>query len=295
MVLSFDVSPPLSGLVGTLTATMLYGINIVLFSVCIYVLTKRRKHGVDLSWFLLGCAIGQFIVSTIQTGNGWRMLIEAFIYEANIPGASYDYWILNPSKTTEIVSKMTIIINSAFADSILIWRLYIVWGRNRYICILPMITVVAYSVTFVTGIGLLTHVKHDSFIPVLPWFIGALSICEAYPGSSKHMSVAWTVLESGAVYSVGMVVFIAFASSGSSIGGLISDMFVQVAEIIPTLIVVRAGLGLAFGAGDTSMPSTFRSSRDVTFSAFAVEMSHTVADTTDNDLALGLESSTSKK
>ncbi|RDB22230.1 hypothetical protein Hypma_010740 [Hypsizygus marmoreus] len=318
MVPSFDVSPPLGGLVGTLAATMLYGINIVLFSICVYVLTKRRNDGVDLSWFLLGCAIGQFVVSTIQTGNGWRMLIEAFIYEANMPGASYDYWITYPPKATQVVSEMTIIINSVFADSILIWRLYIVWGRNRYICILPIITVVAYSITFLTGIGLLTHVKDHSLIPVLPWFIGALSMsaithasatlliagriwwiahnCEViYPGCSKHMSVAWTVLESGAVYSVGMVFLVAFASSGSSIGGIISDMFVQVSEIIPTLIIVRAGLGLAFGASHTSMPSMFRSSRDVRLDVFPVEMSRTVDDTTDSDFAQSSESSTNKK
>jgi hypothetical protein len=86
------------------------------------------------------------------------MLIEAFIRDGNIPGASVAYWIDNPSKATEVITKAILILNvsvtipsdcieltpgdsglkSILADVILIWRLYVIWGRNGYICIVPV-------------------------------------------------------------------------------------------------------------------------------------------------------------
>lgn len=39
------------------------------------------------------------------------MLIEAFIRDANIPGAYLSYWVLDPSKQTEVITKTLPIVN----------------------------------------------------------------------------------------------------------------------------------------------------------------------------------------
>lgn len=39
------------------------------------------------------------------------MLIEAFIQDADIPGTSVAYWIHNPSKVTDVITKGIPIVN----------------------------------------------------------------------------------------------------------------------------------------------------------------------------------------
>ncbi|KDR81096.1 hypothetical protein GALMADRAFT_20787, partial [Galerina marginata CBS 339.88] len=59
-------------------------------------------------------------------------------------------------------------------------------------------------------------------------------------GSSNYMLVIWTMLDSGAVYTVTEIVTIAFL--GPQVGGFLSNLFIQIAGIVPTLIIVRVSL-----------------------------------------------------
>lgn len=112
-----------------LTRTKLHIFSIVVFFTCLYVILRRRAGGNGVPWwadtnstfircnicrfwrFIFGGAILQFIVSTIHIGNCWRQLLEAFIWKANIPGASFAYFVEDPTKPTEIIAKTLVIVD----------------------------------------------------------------------------------------------------------------------------------------------------------------------------------------
>jgi len=210
------------------------------------------------------------------------MLIEAFIRDANIPGASVAYWYENPSKTTELATKTIVVLNSILADVILIWRLYVIWGRNRYICIVPSIIVLAYSIVYFVGVWKLSNLTGNAFSSPTQWGVAGLGMsaithasvtltiagriwwrtraCEVgYPLMARSRYAAWIVLESGAVYSTAAMFVVIFGSLKTWVGGLLSDIIVQLAELIPTIIVVRAGIGLT-SENSTPCPRLARTS-----------------------------------
>ncbi|KAF8223340.1 hypothetical protein L208DRAFT_1444698 [Tricholoma matsutake] len=274
-----DISPSMANLVGRLCSTLLYGINIVVYGSCVYVLYGKRTN-TRICWFLFTTATIQFIISTIHIGVSWRMLIEAFIQDADIPGTSVAYWIHNPSKVTDVITKGIPIVNSILADVILIWRLYVIWARNRFICILPSIIVLAYTITFLVGVGKLSNLNGQDFFAISQYGVAgygmsavahvsvtllivgkiwwtARGIHVIHPSFASSIgSAVWIVLESGAVYSITTIFVVVFGSLKTWIGGLILDIVVQVAELIPTLIIVRAGLRHT-SDNTTSMLTTF--------------------------------------
>ncbi|ESK87499.1 hypothetical protein Moror_10911 [Moniliophthora roreri MCA 2997] len=63
-------------------------------------------------------------------------------------------------------------------------------------------------------------------------------------GSSRQMSVVWTIVESGAVYSISTVFLMTFFLLKTQVGAIIGDPLGQISAIVPTTIVVRVGLGL---------------------------------------------------
>lgn len=80
---------------------------------------------------------------------------------------------------------------------------------------------------FVAGLGLTlaTHIIVTCLIAGRIW--GAARANKKYAGQTRHMAVVWTIIESGAIYSVAVIFFVAFAGLKTEAGGLISNLFVQ--------------------------------------------------------------------
>jgi hypothetical protein len=253
--------------------------------------------------FLFGAAVAQFIVSTVHIANAWRMLLEAFIWNAQTPGASIYYWVADPSRSTEIICKLVVIINvssmmkdalntnlqiqACLADSALVWRLYMIWNKNIYVCIMPVslrrsslqpqlprlisdsdvgdlyqlvllhlfaradcdCECVLDIVTYFIGIGKLVHLAGTDLHVVSRWLVAGLALSlvantsvtcliagrlwvisrstRTSPVTTRCTTVVWTILQSGAVYSITMVFLVAFTAMESQVGRFISNLFVQ--------------------------------------------------------------------
>ncbi|KAF9462040.1 hypothetical protein BDZ94DRAFT_762226 [Collybia nuda] len=257
------VSPPTAGLMASLAASVMYGmLNIVAFFTCLYVLFQRRTGGNGVPWFILWAAIIQFLISTIHIATCWRQMLEAFIWTRYIPGATLMYFIADPAKPTEVISK------SFLTDSILTWRLYMVWGKNILVCIVPLVTMIAYMITSSIGVVKLCQLPatNENFFVISQWFVASLGLTLTthvlvtsmilgkiwrqvqtnviYAGKKRHMAVVWIILESGTIYSIIVLFLVVFIKLKTQLGGIISNIFVQLCELIPTLIIVRVGLGL---------------------------------------------------
>lgn len=75
------------------------------------------------------------------------------------------------------------------------------------------------------GLALATHIIVTCLIAGRIW--GEARANSKYAGQTRHMTVVWTIIESGAIYSVAVIFFVAFAGLKTQAGGLVSNLFVQ--------------------------------------------------------------------
>ncbi|KDR81106.1 hypothetical protein GALMADRAFT_136159 [Galerina marginata CBS 339.88] len=279
-----DFSPDEAVLLSALGVSVLYGIDVVVFSCCVYVLLKRGSKGGANSWMLLALAIAQFIVSSLHIGDVWHQTIVGFLFTTDTPHGASAYFITDPNNAGNTMQKCLLVICSFLADAVLIWRVYIVWGRRPWICIPPIFTTLVYLSVYFTGIGKLNPSASGTnpLAGVVPWLTAGLSLSVATniiltgliagriwwtyrnnigsdyaSGSSNYMLVIWTMLDSGAVYTMTEIVTIAFL--GPLIGGFLSNLFIQVAGIVPTLIIVRVSLRQQVAnSHEVSLPISYR-------------------------------------
>ncbi|KAF8178484.1 hypothetical protein BJ912DRAFT_1063133 [Pholiota molesta] len=252
----------MAGLVSNWCTTLLYGITLVVYSTCVYVLFQRREERLrSTTWILFCTATLQFILSTIYVAFALRLLIEGFIWAVDTPEGTLGYWI-NPSIRAQVVSKAVYITNSIVGDSVLVWRVYVVWGKNLYACVLPMLLVCGTTVTGYISIKLLSAItlnSLNSLFAIGKWVLATWSLSIAtqiistgliagkiwwharrISGSkAQYLSVIAIVVESGAIYTVATIFLLAFFDIKTQAGAIIGDMTAQIATIVPTLIILR--------------------------------------------------------
>ncbi|KDR81109.1 hypothetical protein GALMADRAFT_116168 [Galerina marginata CBS 339.88] len=279
-----DFSNDKTILLSALGTSTLYGLSMVVFSCCVFILWKRGSQGGGNSWILLSLAIAQFIVSSIHIGDIWQQAIVGFLFHTDIPHGPRTYFETSPNNVGNTLQKCLLVISAFLADAVLIWRVYIVWERRNLIYIPPIITTIVYLTVYFIGIGMLNPNASGTnpLAGVVPWLTAGLSLSIATntiltgliagriwwtyrnnigsdytSGSAKYMVVIWTMLDSGAVYTVTEIVTIAFL--GPQVGGFLSNLFIQVAGIVPTLIMVRVGLRQQVATcHGVSLPISFR-------------------------------------
>jgi hypothetical protein len=59
---------------------------------------------------LFGGTVAQFVVSTVHIANAWRILLDAFVLNAQCEG-SPSYWDAKSPRPTQIICKSVVIIN----------------------------------------------------------------------------------------------------------------------------------------------------------------------------------------
>ncbi|KAK7036080.1 hypothetical protein R3P38DRAFT_2616730 [Favolaschia claudopus] len=286
---SGDLATQLIGIVSLWAATVLYGINLVMFIICAIILLKRRTApGENIAWYLLGGICLQFCLSTAHVGVALGAGVHAF--KTMTPATSglvlLKTWISPLGKFTNL-QQLFYAINNFVGDSILIWRLFVVYGSNWYICILPALlacasagcTLYAVITTFLNPALILrttTSQRGNSFgqtvtagfaltatTQILVTLLLAARIVSAsrsfdiYGGGQKkqfaaYSSLLWMLVESGAAISFTEIIFLGVWRSGyGGLSQLLLAMLGQLCAIVPLSIVCRVGLRLAF-EGNTS-------------------------------------------
>ncbi|KAK0193299.1 hypothetical protein F5146DRAFT_1133971 [Armillaria mellea] len=268
-----DLAPDLAALVGLWCATVLYGVNLILYFCCVHVLIRRKT---STSWVLVGGATVQFILSTVHIAAGLRSMIEGFIWSNEMPGGSYRYWD-NTTGSVYILQEATTVTNCFIGDTILLWRLYVVWNKKIFICLFPASLVLAFGVCGYISIYRLSHLTLSNVHTVndiLNWLQATWSLSLATqildrPGkqSNPYMIVIWTVVESGAIYAFTATLMLAFFTQHSHVSTVMADALGQISAIVPALIIVRAGLGYSqMGLSDlrSSPSSRYRGPLNIT-------------------------------
>ncbi|KAF8266522.1 hypothetical protein EI94DRAFT_184922 [Lactarius quietus] len=222
-----DLSWNLASLVSSWIVGPLYGI-ICVYILCAHVLCMKGLRGLNLMMLIVSSI--QFALATGHVITLLVQLIRAFIGAAGtLDGPSL--YLLDQSTPEHVAQEVLFITNSLIGDAILIWRLWVIWNRNFWLCFPFIILCIATGVTGYTALGHLAALTPSDTVflaRVHNWLIAtwALSMATQFGATlligyqfwrsikwnakgirSSRIAVLWILVESGALYSV-MTIFL---------------------------------------------------------------------------------------
>ncbi|KAJ7040871.1 hypothetical protein C8F04DRAFT_1253373 [Mycena alexandri] len=237
--------------------TLFYGIYLVLFCICIYILLHRPRNAAN--GILLGTAILLFALSTIQA------VLNLLLGSIEILHLGDKF----PADSIGSADDMLYVANNIVADSLLIYRCWVVWNRNIFVTI-PGLTGLVILIVFSAdqqiplsayyAMTLATNVVLSVLTAGRIWWIGRQSRLAQTSKSSAQSPYASTIsiiLESGIIYSVFVVVRIAVDDlQPENVVFFVTEMLRQIVGIVPTLIIVRVGLGMSVESSSSTASGT---------------------------------------
>ncbi|KAJ7325471.1 hypothetical protein DFH08DRAFT_941244 [Mycena albidolilacea] len=289
-----------------------YGVFLVLAVTSIALILSRdarskRIGTIYLSPIFIG-AIALFVTITTH----WVLTVDrsflAFIYFADgtFPLGFYG----DLSQITEVVKTGFLMATLSIGDALIIHRLWIVWGRNKYVIIFPLCTLTGLTVcgagityqftqykpgqnVFLSQAGrwitsdavftLCTNLYSTVFISWRIW--NQSRAIQPYSGGQSLKSVLSIIIESAALYSSWSLFFFASYQSRSNLQFIAVDCWPAMSGISCMLIHVRVGLGWAhkeeksFIGGSSTVTSGQRQ-------PFAVNITRAVDTNRDEDYTL---------
>ncbi|ESK87345.1 hypothetical protein Moror_10912 [Moniliophthora roreri MCA 2997] len=279
---------------------LLYGAYVVLFGICVHILSKRRAGRYRLHCLLITvlfafATVAVIVVTVTMVRHNQNSLEKAMSFAALcIPRyGEIESWVSNHfplvgSRNLDLklglVRTVLLIGSNIFADTILIWRCFVLWGRRRRIIILPVLSCMANNASAI--ISLATAPEH-----MIKTVIYGITNSKEYHFYAAFLigSVLTNVFITGLL--AGRILYISRQStdyigkdvnkmyrmilahnfgfsrslSGLRAPGVISLVagysLHQIAGIAPTLVIVRTSLGTSI-EDSRSLVSTFRTQAD---------------------------------
>ncbi|KAJ8497093.1 hypothetical protein ONZ45_g12197 [Pleurotus djamor] len=220
-----------------------YGIYTVLFSLCIYLFRSRKKsHPVVVSstislYFLCTAKLLLDLMDVVLQYRVSSPYTSSIVYEAGV------YVYITAKHST----------GSLVADSLLIYRCYIIWNSRVAIIFIPVICLLATAVvgylTPYTGINVLyvtlaTNILVTGLTAGRIWWIKRhLSQFLGPHATSKYDSILAIIVESGLLYPMFLLIYLGMTKVNWG-HWMTYYLISQVVGIAPTILLVRVGLGL---------------------------------------------------
>ncbi|KAF8888818.1 hypothetical protein BD779DRAFT_433557 [Infundibulicybe gibba] len=268
-----------AALIGLLTHSALYGIYLVFFIGALYVTYTRRLEGhlKAVNMFLFTGTIVLFLLITANWVIQILRMADAFIYRIDESPDQY-YAAKTPKSVTNIALNMS---QTIVADSTMVYRFYIVWGRSLRVILLPLVLIIgligtgcgaAYSMSSISRLT-----GQSNFFYTVVSFLGATlmlnlaisglisyriwSVNRVVAGlSSRHRtySVVYILLENAMLYVACVGSALIGVILGDTYQFIVLDTMGPVVGIAFCLIIVWVGLG-------KGIESTSRVLNDVKF------------------------------
>ncbi|KIM43706.1 hypothetical protein M413DRAFT_443613 [Hebeloma cylindrosporum] len=220
--------------------TFLYGIYMILFAICIYILCNKKTS----SWILLSSAIAMFALSSTDIAYTYYL-----VFGKLMKGKSIAVRELRPKFWLYIT-------NNVLADSLLLYRCYVSWGSRKIVTIGPAILLVASTAcgylfktstrfqTIYMVMILILNITLTGLTAGRIWWLARKARLILGTGLLQRYNTSIAILiESGVIYSVYIIIALALLNNpGSTVN---NTGLIQIVGIIPTLIIVQVGLGRA--------------------------------------------------
>ncbi|KAJ6496099.1 hypothetical protein C8R45DRAFT_1131882 [Mycena sanguinolenta] len=260
---------------GVCAELLLYGVLLVLSCIAAHALyywtggTRKMLAAATFAMALL--ATSQVVVNVIVTQ------LDLKIFRLEIEGET---WPVSPTRVRVAnlayrlgaVKDFLLTTNNLVTDSLFIYRCFLVWGRNARVVVLPILmlittTVLGYLAAYeddlvnpyfideriVYIMVLLTNILLLTLTAGRIWWIrrDAIIVLES-DHVRKYDTVIATILESGAIYCISIILLLISISVSSDdtrtpVAQIFRSALPQIMNIAPTLIIVRVGLGHTAG------------------------------------------------
>ncbi|KLO18813.1 hypothetical protein SCHPADRAFT_866019 [Schizopora paradoxa] len=267
---SSDLWTERAELSGTIVASAAYGIHI-----CVLILILRApKDSISTRLKrLLSCGvIILFATATIQLASQVRLLQVMWIDKRDIPGGPFSWISIQYTLASGTVGNVGFTVATFVADTLLIFRLFVVYGNNYYLIILPFLSNIAAAT--LSGIAAVQSVHPDSSgfklgerNTMIPFFVLTitlnilLSLAITYrllsvrrlvttvvgaEHAKLYTSLSAVIIESAALTSVTGIIALACYIQNGVLQHFVLEVYDQIICLAPQLIVLRVALGRSY-------------------------------------------------
>ncbi|KAI0821752.1 hypothetical protein BC628DRAFT_1328868 [Trametes gibbosa] len=255
---------------------ILYGLSVFLFMLTLWVLLRNRKRR-RINWAMVCASTALLAFSTMETVVNIVRLYEGFVEKGpKLPGGPETYfgdvWEVSFVLKNALYNVQTLIL-----DGVVIYRTYKVWNSLLVIVIpvLGWLGLLTSSVGLGFSLARTPAVSEDIFeVGTSHWFTGTWSttlvtnICATaalayriwqvtsksaqYRSGGRLSPILRIIVESGAIYSITVIIALALFLARSNWVYIILDMISPIICIVFNMIIVRIGLA----ADGTLIPET---------------------------------------
>uniref|UniRef100_A0A0W0EUK9 Uncharacterized protein n=1 Tax=Moniliophthora roreri TaxID=221103 RepID=A0A0W0EUK9_MONRR len=256
-----------------------WGMYTVLFWICIYVLLSphnlKQSGTSKLNKPFIATASLMYLLSTMHFVNDFARGFVAFL-EYGDKGGPKEYYE-EISVWHYLFREALYMTTNIVADALLVYRLYVVWGRKRKFVFGPIILVTATAVfgyLTVWGFSRVEPGQNDHAASIYHWAVGLFSlslvtnvvvvgwriwlagrevsnVLDKKHGRKYNQALA-IIIESGALCSVALMLNLILYVTRRNAVQITFDSTAQIMGIAPTLTIVRVGLGLSQFQGNNT-------------------------------------------
>ncbi|KAK0209814.1 hypothetical protein IW262DRAFT_496016 [Armillaria fumosa] len=232
--------------------------------------SKTSKNGASRVLMVFAIIL-LYIISTIAFAFFWFFVRFGFIDNGQDALTVFTGLTGFNSQWTaaQISAGVTGIIGTVIADGAMIWRCFIVWGERWFIVFIPVLCLIAETVVKSLQVYHNLHdvIENDEFSEFgsrIDWTTLYLSLVLATTlmctllivyrilsvggikaGLRSYRGVVEVVVESAALYSAALIIYIAFISRNMLGSSYIDIITASIKGIAPTLLVGRVAAGHA--------------------------------------------------
>lgn len=223
--------------------TFLYGVYCVLFSICCYILMRRHKALHTVLFIFAICM--------------WSLATADIIYTYDI---FFNKLLVGTATFQTLYPKYVMFVtNTALADTLLLYRCFVVWGCKKRVVLGPAVLLVAATIVGYLFEGASLSLFQHSWVYLAMtftlniiltiltagriWYLARTTKTIIDEGLLRRYNTTIAMLvESGLIYSVYMTFNLAFQNNTTA-NALLDAGLIQIVGIVPTLIIVQVGLG----------------------------------------------------
>ncbi|KAJ7744086.1 hypothetical protein B0H16DRAFT_1889689 [Mycena metata] len=240
---------------GTCVQVFCYGVYLNLFILALHTFRRRRTERnnvlLALTWAMAFLSTTQIVLRLLKTAVVIQFVAERMEPGINIPASP-------PQTYSSLITAhaVVLVLNNTVTDTLFLYRCYVIWGSRRMVVIMPAILMLA---TFVIGLVAVSPQVSQKATVILAtvtnlclmgltagriWWIRreAMRITTNKVLIHRYNTVIAMLLESGALYFIPAMLTVIVYQWDIPFH-VLEGLGTYLINIIPTLIIVRVGLG----------------------------------------------------
>ncbi|KAJ7473142.1 hypothetical protein B0H11DRAFT_2236679 [Mycena galericulata] len=273
------MSPPWTNLAGLAIGATLYGVYFVLYLTSTYLLVRRSGGSHSGPAYRSTVFITGLILFLAVTGNWVLTMTRAFIgFIVFLNGTAAPKFFNDNSQITTTVQNIFASITILMGDALIIYRLFIVWSRNKYVIVLPILTLIGLMITGALTVQNTSHVDNiaddKALTPgliftlvtniystgLISWKIRQITKGASPINGNNLRDFVSIIIESSALYSAWTIFYIISHQVNADVQFVALIALPPVAGIANALIQARIGMGQTIQQIHLSLPATSSSS-----------------------------------